>query len=115
VGHHRALHGEPFDVRRLLGEERRRDEQRKVGVDVPGVLEAAIEVALDRLPQRVALGPDDHAALDRRIVGELRRLDDVEVPLRIVFGARLDVLGHEAEESRSMMHAAVVGEKRLHL
>ena len=79
-----------------LVEEALRDEQREVGVDVAGVLEAPVELALDRLPDRVALGADDHAALDRRIVGQLGRLDDVEVPLRVVLAARLDVLGHRA-------------------
>ena len=72
-----------------------RDQQGEIGVDVAGFLEAAVEVALDGLPDRVAVGPDDHAAADRRIIGELRGLDDVEVPLGVIVGAGFDVLGHE--------------------
>jgi hypothetical protein len=35
----RALHREPFDVLGLLRQERLRDQQREVRVDVPGLLE----------------------------------------------------------------------------
>jgi hypothetical protein len=51
-----ALHREALDVLGLLREEALGDEQREVGVDVAGRLEAAVEVALDRLPDGVALG-----------------------------------------------------------
>ena len=56
------------------------DEQREVRVDVPRLLEAAVEPLLDQLPDGVAVRADHHAALDRRVVGELGAPDDVEVP-----------------------------------
>ena len=56
----------------------------------PRVLEALVEQALDVLPDRVAVRPDDHAALDRRVVGQLGAADDVEIPARKIFGARRD-------------------------
>ena len=43
-----------------------------------------------QLPDRVAVRADDHAALDRRVVGELGAPDDVEVPLREVLRTRGD-------------------------
>src|SRR4029453_12051091 len=64
----RALLREAFDVRGLLREERAGDDQRKEGVHVPGLLEARVEAVLDRFPDRVAVRPEDDAALDRRVV-----------------------------------------------
>ena len=52
----------------------------KVRVDVAGRLEAIVELPLDVLPDRVAVRPDDHAALDRRVVGQLRLADDIQIP-----------------------------------
>ena len=60
--------------------------QREVGVDVPGRLEPVVERALHLLPDRVAVRADDHAALDRRVVGELGAPDHVQVPLGEVLG-----------------------------
>jgi hypothetical protein len=87
VGDHRALLGEALDVRRLLLEERQRDEQREVRVDVAGVLEHAVEDPLHVLPQRVAPRLDHHAAAHRRVLGQVGGLDDLLVPLGVVFGA----------------------------
>ena len=56
----------------------------------PVALIRAIERLLNQLPDRVAVRPDDHAALDRRVVGELRAPDDVEVPPREVLRAGRD-------------------------
>ena len=88
----RALLGEALDVLGLLGEEGARDEEREVGVLVARLLEAPVEVVPDRLPDAVAVGPDDHAPADGRVVHELARLDDVQVPLAVVLGARRDRL-----------------------
>jgi hypothetical protein len=80
--------GEAFDVRRFLLQERQRDEQREVGVLVPRRLEHVVERPLHVFPQRVAPGPNDHAAADRRILGEIGAGDDLLIPLRVVLGAR---------------------------
>ncbi len=71
------------------------NEQREIRVHVPGRLDAAVERLLNQLPDRIAVRPDDHATLDRRVVGELRALDDVQVPTREVFRAGRD-FGDEA-------------------
>ena len=84
----RALLREALDVRGLLLEERHRDEQREVRVDVPRLLEHPVEDALDVLPQRVAPRLDHHAAADVAVLREVGRLDDFLVPLRVVVGAR---------------------------
>jgi len=86
----RHLRREPFDVLGFLVEQAFRYEQREVRVDVAGGLDPLVEGLLDQLPDGVAVRPDDHAALDRRVVGELRPPDDVEVPLREVLRARRD-------------------------
>ena len=81
VGH---LRRESFDVLGFFVEQAFRNEQREIGVDVAGRLDLAIEGLLNELPDRVAIGPDYHAALHRRIVGQLRAADHVEVPAREV-------------------------------
>ena len=50
VRHDRALLGEAFDVLGFLLQEAHRDEQREVGVLVPGGLEHRVEPPLDVLP-----------------------------------------------------------------
>ncbi len=90
--HHGELGREALDVLRFLHEEALGDEQREVRVDVPGCLEQPVETLLDPLPERVAARPDDHAALDRRVVGQLRVADDVDVPRREILGLRRDLL-----------------------
>jgi hypothetical protein len=87
VGDDRALLGEALDVLGLLLEERQRDEQREVRVDVAGVLEHAVEDPLHVLPQRVAPRLDHHAAAHRRVLGQVGGLDDLLVPLGVVVGA----------------------------
>ena len=81
VRHDGQLGGEAFDVLGFLLDEALGDEQGEVCVDVAGLLEEAVEPRLDVLPESVAAGPDHHAALHRRVVGELCIDDDVDVPL----------------------------------
>ena len=82
-----AFLGEAFDMLRLLLEIRQRDEEREVGVLVTGLLEHPVEDRLHPLPHRVAERLDDHASADRRLLGEIGRLDDLLIPLRVVLGA----------------------------
>ena len=66
----------------------------KYALTCPVALNRSIEALLDQLPDGVAVRPDDHAALDRRVVGQLGASDDVEVPAREVLGLGRD-LGDE--------------------
>ena len=82
-GHHGQLRREAFDVFRLALQEALRDQQREVDVLVAAGLEPGIELALEHFPDRVAVGLDDHAALDD--LGGLRHValqDHVLVPRR---------------------------------
>ena len=94
AGDPRHLRREPFDVLLLLHQEALGNEQREVRVHVAGRLEPRVEQPLDVFPDRVAVRPDDHAALDGRVVGQLGAADDVEIPAREVLGAGRD-LGDE--------------------
>ena len=93
VGDPGHLRGEPLDVLRLLGEVALRDEQREVHVLVAGALDHGVERVAGPLPEGEAVGADDHAALDRRVVGQLGAADHVDVPAVEVVGLRRDLLG----------------------
>ena len=56
LGHPRHLRREPLDVLGLLEQQALGDEQREVGVDMPGGLEAVVELPLDLLPDGIAVG-----------------------------------------------------------
>ena len=87
VSDDRAFLREPLDVLGFLLEEALGDEQRKVGVLVPGGLEHAVEDALDVFPDGVAPGLDHHATAYRRSLRQIGGANDFLVPLRVVFGA----------------------------
>src|SRR5206468_1872079 len=95
------------------------DEEGKVGVLVPGLLEARVEIALHALPDGVPQGTDDHAPLHRRVIGHLRLDDDVGVPAGVVLAPRCDGLGHALSSkdrgmtAQSVRRASpVIGTKR---
>ena len=62
MGDDRALLSEALHVVGLAAEEALGDEEGEVGVVVPRLLEHIIELALHALPDRIAVGLDDHAA-----------------------------------------------------
>jgi hypothetical protein len=64
------------------------DEQREVGVFVPGSLESAVEAVFHALPEFVAIGLDDHAATHGSIVCEVGFLDYISIPARIILALR---------------------------
>src|SRR2546422_7138498 len=76
----------------LAREEALWDEQGEVGVLVPRRLEHRVQGALHQLPHAVAERPDDHAAADGRVIGQLRLLDDIGIPLAEVLRAWRDLL-----------------------
>ena len=79
------LGSEPLDVLRLLLHEALGDEQRKVRVLVPGILEHHVELLLHPFPDAVAARPDDHATPDGRVVRQLAPQHDFVVPGTEVF------------------------------
>jgi hypothetical protein len=96
----------------LLREEGLGDEQGEVGVDVPRLLEHAVEAALHRLPDRISVRTDDHAPTDRRVVGHLRLQDDTRVPLGEGLGSGGDQLRHRRLRhgpAKATIHAARQG------
>ena len=106
--HPRDLRREALDVLRLPHQEALGNEEREVRVDVPGRLEAAVEPLLHQLPDRVAVGPDHHAALDGRVVGQLRAPHDVDVPAAEVLRLRRD-LGWEVGNLSVFGHVRLTG------
>ncbi len=96
-GDHRQLGREAFHVLGFLLQEALRDQQREIHVLVAGGLEAVVELALQHLPDGVAVGLDDHAALDDLGgLGHVALQDDVLVPGGEILLARSDGrFGHE--------------------
>jgi hypothetical protein len=79
----------------FTGQERLGDEQGEVRINVAGVLEHAVESTLHLFPDGEAVRLDDHAAAHVRVLGQAGAVDDVEIPLRIIFSATGDLLlGH---------------------
>ena len=106
VGHHRHLRRKPLHVLRLPREEALRDEQREVGVLVAGVLEHLVQGPLHLLPDGIPVGPDDHAATDRAVIGELRPGDDLIVP-----GAEVSRRGWSVPCSQPWIRALMIGRR----
>jgi hypothetical protein len=96
MGDHRDLRSEALDVIGLLLKEAHGDQEREVDVLVAGRLEPVVERALRQLPDRVAVGLDDHRALGRTMLGQLGALDDLDVPGGEVLGLRRQLVrAHE--------------------
>ena len=89
--------GKALDVLGFFGQKAFGDEQGKVRIDVTALFDAAVEAGLNAFPDGIAgRFEDDTAADDFGIVGQVGFTDDIEVPLRIVFGAgRYSVFGHD--------------------
>ena len=83
-----AAHGDPGHLRgealyqlALLFQQALGDQNGHGHVDMAGLFEHAVHNALDILPDGVAIGAQDHEALDGRIVHQLRLQADVGIPL----------------------------------
>jgi hypothetical protein len=57
---------------------------------VAQVLDPAVHEPLDVLPDSVSIWPDNHHALHRSVVGQLRFKDELDIPLREIFAFRRD-------------------------
>jgi len=93
VGHDRQLRRESLDVLRLPMDEALRDEEREVGILVPGGLDHPVQGGDDLLPDGVPVRADDHTAAHGRVIGEFGDLDDVLVPAREILRAGSDAFG----------------------
>jgi hypothetical protein len=78
--------GEPLHVLGLALQKALRDEERKVRVLVPGLLEAQVQPVAHQLPQAVAVRADDHAAAHGRVVGQFGLEHQFVVPGAEVLG-----------------------------
>ena len=78
--HDGELGAESLDMLGLAFEEVHRDQQREVRVLRAGGLDAPVDLGLHPLPDRVAVGPDDHGPARRTVLGQLRLGQDILVP-----------------------------------
>src|SRR3990170_2535204 len=72
---------EPLYVLGFLLQQSLRDEDGEVRVHVAGGLEARVQPARDALPEGETVGPDDHHAAHRRVVGQFRPQAHRRVPV----------------------------------
>ena len=86
-GDDRKLGRKAFDVMFFLVDKAAGNQQRKRDVLVAGGFEAAVQRLLHVFPERPAVGPHDHAAAHRRVVGQLRLQYQLVVPLGKIFCA----------------------------
>ncbi len=87
MGHDRAFLGEAFDVLRLFLHVAERNEEREIGVAMPGRLEHAVERPLHVFPDAVAPRFDHHAAAHLARLGQVARPDDLLIPFGKIFRA----------------------------
>ena len=91
MGDDRAFLGETFDVLRFLLQVAERNEEREIGVLVPGRLEHGVERALHVFPDAVAPGLDHHAAAHVARLRHVGGADDLLIPFgKIFLAARAD-------------------------
>ena len=84
------------------------NEHRKCHILMAGGLKTAVEGLLDVLPERPAVRPNDHAAANRRVVGELRFQDELVVPFGKVLRAGGELFfGHA--EVYPFLSVAIIG------
>ena len=87
VRHDGYLRREPLNVFGFLLEKAFGNQHWEIGILMPRLLEHPIESLLHLFPNGVAVWPDDHAALDRRIIRQFGRSNHIRVPSRVVFAA----------------------------
>ncbi len=85
---------ESLDVLGFFRQQAVRNEKREVCVDMAGGFDSLVQILLNQLPDREPVRPDGHAALDLRVIRELRPAHDIQIPTRKVHRARRD-LGDE--------------------
>ena len=86
-----ALGCKTLDVILFLFQQALGDEHGHVDVLVTKLLEAGVEILLDVFPDGIAVGTDDHAALNAGIVHQLSLFDHVGIPLAEILLHRGDL------------------------
>ena len=81
VRYDRAFLGEALDVGRFLLKVAERNEKREISVLVAGRFEHSVQDSLHAFPECVAPWLDDHATAHLGILGQIRRADDLLIPL----------------------------------
>ena len=76
---------EAFDVFRLFLNKTHRNKERESGILMSCLLETDIQLFLDVLPERVAVGTYHHAAAHGGIICHLCLTDDLRIPFCVVF------------------------------
>ncbi len=76
---------EAFDVLGLFHQVAFGNQQREIGVNMTRFFDALVECIANQLPDGVAVRLDHHAAAHAGVFGKLRLIDDVEIPLRVIF------------------------------
>ena len=104
----RQLRREALDVLRLFCQEAHRDEQRERQRLVIGGFELGVQDLLDVLPQRPAVGFDNHRAAHGAVVSQIRLDDDIVVPLVEILRSGRDAeivffLGHKRLEFNAFL------------
>ena len=84
VCHHGAFFCKTLYMLGLAREERLRDKEGEIGVLRTRLLEHGVELVLHFLPYSIAVGLDDHASADGRLLGEVGLDDEVVIPLTVV-------------------------------
>ena len=90
VRHDRNFGSKAFHVLGFLLKKALRNEHREIRVLMPGFLEHAVERLLHFFPDGIAIGTNDHAALDWRVFGEFCGGDNVGIPAGIIVCALRD-------------------------
>ena len=90
-----TLLGKPLGHFLFLGQERLGNEEGEIGVDVPGILEHAVEGPLHLLPDGKPMRLDDHAAAHVGVLGQAGMLDDIEIPLGIILDPGSHLFRHD--------------------
>ena len=85
------------------------NEQGEICILVPGFPEHVIERLAHVLPQRTAVRANYHTPAHRRVIGQLRMLHNVEIPLRIIFLAACNNIGHNIARSAPFIKYTIGG------
>ena len=90
----RAFGCEALNVVFLSLEKAFGNEHRHIYVLVTCFLEASVHICLHKLPESVAVGTDNHAAFNARIIDQFSLFDNICVPFRKILVAARNSLDH---------------------
>lgn len=94
VRHNRTFFSKSFYMRSFFTEERFWNQEGKVSIYMPGILEHLIEDISDIFPDGVAIRFDDHTSSHIRIFRHIGDFDDVIVSFAVIFSAGGYLISH---------------------